>query len=734
MFVPNRDTIECLKTHVNRPVFYTANYSIDDTFQDDFMATSIMRLQHAVHIRYLHQYQFTLDKRIGESEQLVHIGIPADSMEYVVQWLTQCLPQNSFSNEKLRKSEIRKAADMSHNMLCYVQETVSQCGRVAKECGSYCAFTALLTLLPDYLDYARWGGFHLTTLSKIEEVRFNAIIQEIYEGPFLCEARIGDGMTLMDRNRCYPSRAPEIFSTHLAVVLSLFEFFISLFLAIPMQVRVDIVSRNALQSQDGSKSVFYLLVEWLHKYYQHYHQGKGSSSPGGNDHYPTVQYLYGGVILLMHHDGSGMAPFVFEGHRVVNMSQYLSSLQSICESIKAALPLTALLQYTTNSTSLEAECKEYKKSLELQPFKGVSAPSMDIAGGVKIAEEDGLFSKKLVALIQTWCFFWWKNGRNPTMSSIVFCEMKLTVRTINALFNSLHAQNNKALSDGLPDVTHDRMTTPKKVRLTETESIAIRSSALFGDNSQMEQSQVLSRIKKDEINILITTNIAEEGLDIKSCQVVINFDHPQTAKSFIQRMGRARADSASMISLIGSGDSKMVEDLKKFTEEAKRFDDSTGEFWDYLRKLKDIREGSAMEADNDEDHDVKASSSELDNYTVPTTGATVDIISAKAVVHQYCQSIATDAFHSVTPIFAVQVLSSDSKSTPPSFRCSLLMPKQVPNRARCAVSPPCSKKSAAVGTAAIGTLSTLHYSLYHIHFQLTISLGSSVFVPYLFSV
>eukprot|EP01035_Chromulina_nebulosa_P036939 gene36939-49837_t len=231
------------------------------------------------------------------------------------------------------------------------------------------------------------------------------------------------------------------------------------------------------------------------------------------------------------------------------------------------------------------------------------------------------------------------------------------------------------------------MITPQKVRSTAAMTIAMRSSALFGDNSQTEQSNILSRIKQDEINILIATNIAEEGLDIKSCQVVINFDHPQTAKSFIQRMGRARATSASMISLIARGDMKIVGDLKKFTEEAKRFDDETGALWDHLRNLKDMAEGSGMQDDSIEEDAGTAISKEVTSFTVPATGATVDVISAKAIVHQYCQGLATDSFYSVTPIFAVEELVSDCKPPIPSFRCSLLMPKQVPNRARCAISP-----------------------------------------------
>lgn len=43
-----------------------------------------------------------------------------------------------------------------------------------------------------------------------------------------------------------------------------------------------------------------------------------------------------------------------------------------------------------------------------------------------------------------------------------------------------------------------------------------------------------------QLNLLVATKVGEEGLDIKTCCLVIRFDIPETVTSFIQSRGRAR--------------------------------------------------------------------------------------------------------------------------------------------------------------------------------------------------
>jgi Fanconi anemia group M protein len=56
--------------------------------------------------------------------------------------------------------------------------------------------------------------------------------------------------------------------------------------------------------------------------------------------------------------------------------------------------------------------------------------------------------------------------------------------------------------------------------------------------SQKEQLKVLEQFKEGKINLLIATNVGEEGLDISECNFVIFYDNPPSAIRIVQRMGR----------------------------------------------------------------------------------------------------------------------------------------------------------------------------------------------------
>ena len=48
------------------------------------------------------------------------------------------------------------------------------------------------------------------------------------------------------------------------------------------------------------------------------------------------------------------------------------------------------------------------------------------------------------------------------------------------------------------------------------------------------QHSVLQQLKAGELDIVISTAVAEEGLDVKQCQLVIRFDLPSTLLAFVQ--------------------------------------------------------------------------------------------------------------------------------------------------------------------------------------------------------
>jgi len=71
-----------------------------------------------------------------------------------------------------------------------------------------------------------------------------------------------------------------------------------------------------------------------------------------------------------------------------------------------------------------------------------------------------------------------------------------------------------------------------------------------------DQIKTIRSFRNKNINVLISTSVTEEGLDIPECNLVVSFSEPKTIKSFIQLKGRARKEKSEYIIL--SPDSKVI--------------------------------------------------------------------------------------------------------------------------------------------------------------------------------
>ena len=71
--------------------------------------------------------------------------------------------------------------------------------------------------------------------------------------------------------------------------------------------------------------------------------------------------------------------------------------------------------------------------------------------------------------------------------------------------------------------------------------------AIHGDKRQSQRHSILERFKKNQINILLATDVAARGLDICDVSHVINYELPETYNDYIHRIGRTgRADKSGV--------------------------------------------------------------------------------------------------------------------------------------------------------------------------------------------
>ncbi|KUF93489.1 hypothetical protein AM588_10004427 [Phytophthora nicotianae] len=93
--------------------------------------------------------------------------------------------------------------------------------------------------------------------------------------------------------------------------------------------------------------------------------------------------------------------------------------------------------------------------------------------------------------------------------------------------------------------------------------------AIHGNKSQEERDYVL----RGRIQILVATDVASRGLDIKDIRYVVNFDMPKNIEDYIHRIGRtARAGNkgTSISFFTASNNSRLAGPLVKIMEEAEQ--------------------------------------------------------------------------------------------------------------------------------------------------------------------
>ncbi|MDQ7002419.1 MAG: DEAD/DEAH box helicase, partial [Ghiorsea sp.] len=64
------------------------------------------------------------------------------------------------------------------------------------------------------------------------------------------------------------------------------------------------------------------------------------------------------------------------------------------------------------------------------------------------------------------------------------------------------------------------------------------AAALNGDIAQNQREQIVSKLKKGQIDILIGTDVVARGLDVERISHVFNYDVPHDTESYVHRIGR----------------------------------------------------------------------------------------------------------------------------------------------------------------------------------------------------
>ncbi|MEE8342287.1 MAG: DEAD/DEAH box helicase [Gammaproteobacteria bacterium] len=94
-----------------------------------------------------------------------------------------------------------------------------------------------------------------------------------------------------------------------------------------------------------------------------------------------------------------------------------------------------------------------------------------------------------------------------------------------------------------------------------------KSAALHGDMNQSKRKRTVDNMRRGKIRLLVATDVAARGLDIRGISHVINFDMPMVAEDYIHRIGRTGRAGAqgTAISLVGPDDGRKLAGIQRLT-------------------------------------------------------------------------------------------------------------------------------------------------------------------------
>ncbi|KAG2230115.1 hypothetical protein INT48_006272 [Thamnidium elegans] len=240
----------------------------------------------------------------------------------------------------------------------------------------------------------------------------------------------------------------------------------------------------------------------------------------------------------------------------------------------------------------------------------------EIASSEPDINNDHLFTPKIRELINCLTAI----HKQETFHGIIFVERRQVAKAIKVLIESLSVFKDSIRCDIL--VGHGGLNNaPGTVNMK------------LGD-----QHSIIQKFRTGELNLIVATSVAEEGLDIQ-------------ASAYIQSRGRARRREARYILMVNEQNKKETELILHFQQVEKNMKD-------FCRALPEERNVARL-FDQEYDPDfIKQQESEkhLKNaYEIPSTGAILTVGSAIALVYDYCASLPSDAFCNFKPVYKMGV-------------------------------------------------------------------------------
>ncbi|RVW85131.1 Endoribonuclease Dicer-like 1 [Vitis vinifera] len=214
----------------------------------------------------------------------------------------------------------------------------------------------------------------------------------------------------------------------------------------------------------------------------------------------------------------------------------------------------------------------------------------------------------------------------------------------------------------------------------------IKCASLIGHNNSQEMrtcqmQDTIAKFRDGRVTLLVATSVAEEGLDIRQCNVVIRFDLAKTVLAYIQSRGRARKPGSDYILMVERIFPRTNCGFFNYSNFCSRGNLSHGAF---LRNARNSEETLRKEAIERTDLSHLKGTSRLISvdttpgtvYQVESTGAIVSLNSAVGLIHFYCSQLPSDRYSILRPEFIME--RHEKPGGPTEYSCKLQLPCNAP--------------------------------------------------------
>ncbi|MCD8031600.1 MAG: DEAD/DEAH box helicase [Bacteroides sp.] len=95
----------------------------------------------------------------------------------------------------------------------------------------------------------------------------------------------------------------------------------------------------------------------------------------------------------------------------------------------------------------------------------------------------------------------------------------------------------------------------------------IGCEAIHGNKTQVARQRALTNFKSGKTRVIIATDIAARGIDIANLEMVINYDLPDVAETYVHRIGRTgrAGNTGTALTFCSQEEKIMIRDIQKLT-------------------------------------------------------------------------------------------------------------------------------------------------------------------------